>query len=105
MPSGFPCTSMVLMGASVFESHIATGLLLLNAWPDLGSTTAPCAAVLGISPAGSGGSGVEGGARGGGAGARDVQAAPARIGINIVKAARATDLGRLEDLVWAGCGL
>src|SRR5580700_5122933 len=51
MPSGPPSTSMVLMGAIVFESHMATGLLLANPWLDLGSTAAPRALVLAISPA------------------------------------------------------
>ena len=53
MPSGPPCTLMVLIGASVFESHIAMGLLEANPWPDLGSTATPRALVLAISPAGS----------------------------------------------------
>ena len=53
MPSGLPWTSIVLSTASVFVSHIATGLLLLKPWPDFGSTATPRALVLGISPTGS----------------------------------------------------
>src|SRR5215469_18704205 len=50
---GAALASMVLIGFSVFVSHITTGLLLANPCPDFGSTTTPFAAALGISPTGS----------------------------------------------------
>ena len=52
MPSGLPCTSIVVIGASVLASHIATGLLLEKPCPDFGSTATPRALVFAISPAG-----------------------------------------------------
>ena len=52
MPSGLPCTSMVLMVARVLASNMTTGLLVPKPWLDLVSTATPCALALGTSPVG-----------------------------------------------------
>ena len=53
MPSGLPCTGIVLRVASVLASNITTGLLLVKPWADLGSTATPWTPLVSAtSPAG-----------------------------------------------------